>query len=166
MTLNKSQAISRVESFPSAAQCTVFFDGACPVRSLEIAAYRLLKGGDAFKWVDASRCDASVLIADLDQVSAMRRLHVRRSDGTLVSGAVAFVEIWKQLPAFAWLARICANRTAVGEVFENLQTLCDDGVRFRAFDVCDKTDATSVVFVGGIVQSLGTGRLRHGLPHG
>ena len=114
MTLNKSQAISRVESFPSAAQCTVFFDGACPVRSLEIAAYRLLKGGDAFiKWVDASRCDASVLIADLDQASAMRRLHVRRSDGTLVSGASAFVEIWKQLPAFAWLARICANRTTL-----------------------------------------------------
>ena len=49
MTLNKSQAISRVESFPSVAQCTVFFDGACPVRSLEIAAYRLLKGGHAFK---------------------------------------------------------------------------------------------------------------------
>ena len=114
MTLNKSQAISRVESFPSAARCTVFFDGACPVRSLEIAAYRLLKGGDAFiKWVDASRCDASVLIADLDRASAMRRLHVRRSDGTLVSGAVAFVEIWKQLPAFAWLARICANRTTL-----------------------------------------------------
>ncbi len=113
MTLNKSQAISRVESFPSAAQCTVFFDGACPVRSLEIAAYRLLKGGDAFKWVDASRCDASVLIADLDQASAMRRLHVRRSDGTLVSDAAAFVEIWKQLPAFAWLARICANRTTL-----------------------------------------------------
>lgn len=43
----------------------------------------------------------------------MRRLHVRRSDGTLVSGAAAFVEIWKQLHAFAWLARVCANRTTL-----------------------------------------------------
>jgi hypothetical protein len=28
--------------------------------------------------------------------------------------------------------------------------------------MCDKADAAGVMFVGGIVQSLGTGRLRHG----
>jgi ACT domain-containing protein len=54
----------------------------------------------------------------------------------------------------------------MGQIPENLQTLFNNGVRFRAFDVCDKTDATSVVFIGGIIQSLGTGRLRHGLPRG
>ena len=80
MTLNKSQAISRVESFPSAAQRTVFFDGACPVRSLEIAAYRLLKGGDAFKWVDASRCAPTQFREGLDRADALNRLRVQRPD--------------------------------------------------------------------------------------
>ena len=113
MPSNRLFDISRINESPTLSPCTVYFDGMCPVCSHEIAAYRQLRGGEDIDWVDASRCDASVLIADLDRASAMRRLHVRRSDGTLVSGAAAFVEIWKQLPAFAWLARICANRTTL-----------------------------------------------------
>jgi predicted DCC family thiol-disulfide oxidoreductase YuxK len=90
--------------------CTVYFDGLCPVCSREISTYRRLRGGESIDWVDASRCDDTALSAGLDRASALRRLHVRRSNGTLVSGAAAFVEIWQHLPAFAWLARRCANR--------------------------------------------------------
>ena len=59
--------------------------------------------------------------------------------------------------------RVGANRAAVGQVLQDLQALLDDRVRFRAFDMRDKADATRIVFVGGIVQSLGTGRVRHAL---
>jgi len=38
----------------------------------------------------------------------MARLHVRRSDGQLVSGAAAFVSIWRLLPRWRWAARIAA----------------------------------------------------------
>jgi predicted DCC family thiol-disulfide oxidoreductase YuxK len=92
------------------AACTVYFDGLCPVCSREISTYRQLRGGKNIDWVDAARCEETALGGGLDRASAMRRLYVRCSDGTLVSGAAAFVEIWKQLPAFAWLARLCANR--------------------------------------------------------
>ena len=90
--------------------CTVYFDGGCPVCSREIAAYRRLRGGESIFWVDASACEDAALNGDLDRVSALQRLHVRCADGTLVSGAAAFVELWKQLPAFAWLARVCSIR--------------------------------------------------------
>jgi hypothetical protein len=40
------------------------------------------------------------------------------------------------------------------EVDENLQTLSDDVVRFLALDVDHEADATGVVFVAGIVETL------------
>jgi predicted DCC family thiol-disulfide oxidoreductase YuxK len=36
---------------------------------------------------------------------ALARLHVRRADGTVVSGARAFAEIWSCLPRWRLLAR-------------------------------------------------------------
>ena len=110
MPLHVPDDISRINELPGSAVCTVYFDGMCPLCRREIAAYRQLRGGDAIDWVDASRCDATQLSAGIDRAYALQRLHVQSADGTLLSGAAAFVEIWRHLPAFAWIARCCANR--------------------------------------------------------
>jgi predicted DCC family thiol-disulfide oxidoreductase YuxK len=130
--LNREHQPPRVAPLKPLAACTVYFDGLCPVCSREISAYRRLRGGEGIAWVDASRCEEAALGAGLDRASAMRRLHVRRgtgTNGTLVSGAAAFVEIWKQLPAFAWLARIFANRPALLA----LDLLYDGFLRLRRY---------------------------------
>jgi predicted DCC family thiol-disulfide oxidoreductase YuxK len=113
MSLNTSHSVSGGNASPGFSPCTVYFDGMCPVCSREIATYRQLRGGDGIEWVDASRCDATQLSAGLDRAGALKRLHVQSADGTLLSGAAAFVEIWRHLPAFAWIARFCANRYAL-----------------------------------------------------
>ena len=95
---------------PSGTTCTVFFDGACPVCSKEIAAYQKMSGGNTIDWVDASTCDSTLLGEGLERTDAMQRLHVRDSNGKLISGAAAFIEIWKKLPAFAWLAPLLSLR--------------------------------------------------------
>ncbi len=85
---------------------TVYFDGACPVCSREIATYRRLRGGASIDWVDASRCAPEALGPGLDRGAALARLHARRADGTLVDGAAAFAALWRRLPAFSLLGRI------------------------------------------------------------
>ncbi len=97
-------------SIPS---CTVYFDSACPVCRREIAHYRRLRGADAIAWVDAATCDEPALGADLDRTRALARFHVRGADGTLVSGPLAFVALWRRLPALAWLAPVASSRPAL-----------------------------------------------------
>jgi len=62
------------------------------------------------RWVDASRSDQAELRKGLDHTTALRRLHPRHADGRPVLGAAAFIEIWKELHAFAGLARIRSHR--------------------------------------------------------
>jgi predicted DCC family thiol-disulfide oxidoreductase YuxK len=88
---------------------TIYFDGSCALCSIEIDHYASRPGGDALGFVDASSNDAK-LGADLTSYKAMRRFHVRRSDGSLVSGARAFVEVWDRLPGWQWAARVARIR--------------------------------------------------------
>ena len=91
---------------PTPLSPTVYFDGACPVCSREVAMYRRQPGADRLCWVDVARCDESELGADLTRPAAMARMHVRRPDGSLASGAAAFTVLWRQLPRWAWLGRL------------------------------------------------------------
>lgn len=84
---------------------TIYFDGSCALCSVEVDHYASRLGGEKLGFVDVSRNDAR-LGADLTSDIAMRRFHVRRPDGTLVSGAQAFVEVWKTLPGWRWAARL------------------------------------------------------------
>jgi hypothetical protein len=41
------------------------------------------------------------------------------------------------------------------QVFQDQQALLDDGVAFIALDVSDESNATGVMFIGRVVQTLG-----------
>jgi predicted DCC family thiol-disulfide oxidoreductase YuxK len=95
---------------PHPVTCTVYFDGACPVCRKEIEHYQRQRGAEAIAWVDASSCDAAALGPGLDRSRVLSRFHVREADGSLASGAAAFVAIWRRLPAFAGLAVFASFR--------------------------------------------------------
>ena len=84
---------------------TVYFDGSCPLCTFEIGLYASQTGGDRLKFVDVSQ-ERPDLGLDLSADAAMRRFHVRLSDGRLLSGARAFVAVWNTLPGWRWAGRI------------------------------------------------------------
>lgn len=91
---------------PGDPALTVYFDGACPVCSREMALYRRQPGADACAWVDASACAEADLGPGLTRAAALARFHVRRADGELVAGTRGFAALWRALPRTAWLGRL------------------------------------------------------------
>jgi predicted DCC family thiol-disulfide oxidoreductase YuxK len=90
---------------PTPPPPTLYFDGACPVCAREVAMYRRQRGAEHLRWIDASQCSPDQLGDGLTRAAALSRLHLRRSDGSLVSGAAAFTALWQLLPRWAWLGR-------------------------------------------------------------
>lgn len=82
---------------------SVLYDGACPLCRREIALYRGLRSDQAVRFVDVS--GASALPPATTREQLLARFHVQRADGTLVSGADAFLTLWAHLPGWRWLAR-------------------------------------------------------------
>ena len=93
----------------TAAAATVYYDGACPICSREIAQYRRAAGAEHLAFVDVSGSCDQPLGPGLTRDAALARMHVRRADGVLVSGAAAFAELWRQLPRLAWAGRLASS---------------------------------------------------------
>ena len=89
------------------AKMTVYFDGSCPLCTVEIGHYARQPGAEGIDFVDVAAGDAD-LGPGLTREAAMRRFHVRRGDGRLVSGARGFVAIWQVLPRWRRAARLAA----------------------------------------------------------
>ena len=83
---------------------TVYFDGGCPLCRAEIATYQKSPGGSDIHWCDVTQSPPSDLGPDLDAETALKRFHVRTADGHLLSGAAGFVEVWRHLKNWRWLA--------------------------------------------------------------
>ena len=82
----------------------MYFDGSCPLCRAEIGYYRRKDEISALCFVDISEAGA-VTPEGISQRRAMERFHVRASDGSVLSGAAAFVEVWTRLPRWRWAAR-------------------------------------------------------------
>lgn len=82
----------------------VYFDGSCPLCRAEIGYYQRKDQDRALCFVDISETGA-VPPDGITQERAMERFHVRASDGRVLSGAAAFVEVWTRLPRWRWAAR-------------------------------------------------------------
>ena len=84
---------------------SVLYDGSCPICSREITQYKKSDLQGQICWLDASSADF-VAPPGHSKAALMQRFHVIKPDGSIVSGASAFVHLWEQLPGWKNLARL------------------------------------------------------------
>ena len=111
------------------AALTVLYDGNCPLCRREIGVYQgltplaNLKAGAQGDAPSLRFCDVSsphtALPAGGTQADYMARFHVQQANGQVLSGAAAFVALWRVLPGWRWLARAASlpGATPLLEVF-------------------------------------------------
>ena len=98
MTLDTQQSLDSQET-----NLTVYYDGACPLCKREISWYRQQRGANNIKWQDVSQSTSDKVAPDLSTCDALERFHIRNADGEVISGALAFAELWLKLPKFKLL---------------------------------------------------------------
>jgi len=86
----------------------VLYDGACPLCAREIAHYQGLSPVAPVRFADVSAAPEGDLGCGIDRRAALARMHVVEPDGTVVSGARAFIALWKRMPGWRWLARLAS----------------------------------------------------------
>ena len=100
---------------------TIYYDGACPLCSAEIGFYQRCAGAERLSFVDVADSGANTG-ADLPRDKALARFHIRQEDGSLLSGARAFIAVWETLPRWRWAARL-ARLPGVPSLLEGLYRL-------------------------------------------
>ncbi len=57
-------------------------------------------------WCDVSQSRDALVENGVDEDDILRRLYVKTTDGRLLGGVDAFLEIWRGVPRLNWIARI------------------------------------------------------------
>lgn len=84
----------------------VYYDGLCKVCSAEINHYMRQPGSEYIEFIDICSSQFDAVSEDVDPVQVHKVMHVRLADGTLATRVDAFIEIWKILPKYAFLAKM------------------------------------------------------------
>lgn len=103
------------QSTPAA---TLYFDGACHLCSREIETYRRQDRNHRLEFVDISLPNFDARSVGLDPVQVNKHFHVRLANGVIVTGADAFIEVWKILPQWRVMASL-ANRPWIRRLMQS-----------------------------------------------
>lgn len=85
-------------------QIEVFFDGACPICSREMAMIRRLDQNHKIKCTDIAAREFDANAQGLDAGAVNREIHGRLSDGRVVTGVEVFRQIYSSLGFRRWVA--------------------------------------------------------------
>jgi predicted DCC family thiol-disulfide oxidoreductase YuxK len=81
----------------------MYFDGGCPLCHREVAFYEKLDHANKVNFIDISALATpppGLITNGVSLQHAMERIHVLDNDEGMVSGAKAFLSLWKRLPYF------------------------------------------------------------------
>lgn len=85
---------------------TIWFDGACPLCTREIAWMRRLDRRGRLNFIDVSNEETSCPVTRAEMLA---RFHAEE-DGEIISGAAAFAAMWRQIPLLRPIGLAARNR--------------------------------------------------------
>jgi predicted DCC family thiol-disulfide oxidoreductase YuxK len=88
----------------------VWFDGACPLCTREIALMRRLDRHGAITFIDVAEGDDPS--CPIDRASLLARFHAEE-EGIVYDGAAAFAAMWRAIPLLRPLGLAARNRTVL-----------------------------------------------------
>jgi predicted DCC family thiol-disulfide oxidoreductase YuxK len=114
----------------------VFYDGACPMCSREIAMLRRLDGRGRIRFVDIAAPGFDAATLGTTQERLMARIHGRLPDGTLIDG----VEVFRRLYGAVGFGPLVAltRLPGIGRVLD----LAYDGFARRRLRLAGRCDAS------------------------
>ncbi|MEP0518809.1 MAG: DUF393 domain-containing protein [Hyphomicrobiales bacterium] len=103
--------LNQTEVSEDKEQISIFYDGSCPLCVREIGFLQRSFKEETVNWqniasVDDADAAHQEVAPGLSRQLAMKRFHIRNEWGELVSGAGAFVTIWKLHPRFGRIANL------------------------------------------------------------
>ena len=82
----------------------VLFNNSCSICRFEINHYKKISD-NSFEWIDITHNEEAIRLTSKSKKDLLRRLHV--IDGNeVISGAKAFIFIWKKIPKYRMLSKI------------------------------------------------------------
>lgn len=86
----------------------MYYNGECPVCSAEMNHYAALCASSqkSLQFIDAMRRPEDFAPWRLRREHFERRVYLKDSNGRILSGLPALVELWSRLPQYRWLARV------------------------------------------------------------
>lgn len=85
------------------SECTMLYDGSCPICDREVKVYKKLNLLDnRVEFCDISKLDDHSILDKygISKSQAMDKLHVLDTDGKMRTGVEGFLTIWQRLPYF------------------------------------------------------------------
>lgn len=110
------------ESAGDPEKLIVYYDGACPKCRRDRATYEKLSASSAEQvcWFDITGRDSQLLELGIDPQKALSELHVRDSDGKVVSELDAYILLMSKVPLLkplAWLIGLPLIRPPLAKLY-------------------------------------------------
>ncbi len=87
------------------ATISVFYDGLCPLCSKEMDHYKKQKGSERLLFIDITEAHFDAKKEGLDPYKVHQVMHVKTSEGLVMTGVDAFIAIWDFLPQYNWVSK-------------------------------------------------------------